>query len=105
MKRTLLFLVTLMIAAMLLAVLPLHGEEAIYEDVVRLHVLAASDTAADQNEKIAVRDAILSSYGEQLTSCSSADEAKQMLGARMADLEGVAQNEHNNTADCYRHCK
>ena len=86
MKRTLLFLLSLLLAAMLLAVLPLHGEEAIYDGVVRLHVLAASDTAADQNEKIAVRDAILAEYGDLLTSCRDSDEAKALLGEKLEDV-------------------
>ena len=54
----------LLFAGILLAVCPVAGEEAIYSDVIRLHVLAASDSDEDQADKIAVRDAILSGYGE-----------------------------------------
>lgn len=35
------------------------GEAAVYQNVIRLHVLANSDTEADQTVKLAVRDAIL----------------------------------------------
>ena len=37
-------------------VLPIHGEEKIYESVVRLHVLANSDSEEDQSLKLKVRD-------------------------------------------------
>ena len=32
----------------LFSILPIHGEQEIYESVVRLHVLANSDTDEDQ---------------------------------------------------------
>ncbi|MBQ5834085.1 MAG: stage II sporulation protein R, partial [Clostridia bacterium] len=38
---------------------PVHGEAQIYESVVRLHVLANSDSEEDQSLKLEVRDAVL----------------------------------------------
>ena len=35
-------------AAAVIGALPLHGEEQLYDRVIRLHVIAASDTAEDQ---------------------------------------------------------
>ena len=56
--------IPILLAAFLVAACPVSGEESIYRDVIRLHVLAASDSTEDQNDKIAVRDAILSEYGD-----------------------------------------
>ena len=42
-------------------------QRGIADGVVRFHVLANSDTAADQNLKLDVRDAVLASFGEKLS--------------------------------------
>ena len=41
------------------SILPVNGETEIYDDMIRLHVLAASDSEEDQNLKLKVRDAVL----------------------------------------------
>ena len=51
--------VLIVAAAMLMSYLPVHGEEKVYENVIRLHVIANSDKDADQADKLAVRDAVL----------------------------------------------
>ena len=75
--------ICLLLATLLLAALPVEGEEAIYADVIRLHIIAASDTEEDQTLKLAVRDAVLSVYGSALTSysdrVSAAEAAREML--------------------------
>jgi len=43
----------------LLQFLPINGEEQIYDNMIRLHVLANSDSEEDQNLKLKVRDALL----------------------------------------------
>lgn len=48
-------LLTLVVTDLLLPM----GEEKVYDSVIRLHVLANSDTEADQAVKLAVRDVIL----------------------------------------------
>ena len=47
-------------AVIVLSVLPVNGEEKIYSDLVRLHVIANSDSDEDQALKLKVRDAVLS---------------------------------------------
>lgn len=47
-------------AVIVLSVLPVNGEEKIYSDLVRLHVIANSDSDEDQALKLRVRDAVLS---------------------------------------------
>ena len=47
--------------------------------LVRLHVIAASDSAADQAEKLAVRDAVLRCLTPKLRHAESASEARQII--------------------------
>src|SRR5699024_4696120 len=54
-------------------------QRGIADGVVRFHVLANSDTAADQNLKLDVRDAVLASFGEKLEGCSSKGESMALL--------------------------
>ena len=44
--------------------LPVNGEEELYNKILRLHVLANSDSDTDQSLKLKVRDAILSELEE-----------------------------------------
>lgn len=60
MKRTLIFCVSFLLISALSCILPVHGEEKIYDSVIRLHVIANSDSEYDQSVKLAVRDGILS---------------------------------------------
>ncbi len=43
----------------IMSVLPVNGETEIYSDMIRLHVLANSDSEEDQALKLKVRDAVL----------------------------------------------
>ncbi len=72
MKRVCLYALGLVFCFVFLAAMPIEGEAAIYEDVIRLHILAASDSEEDQADKLAVRDAILATYGEELAAPSEA---------------------------------
>ncbi|MBQ3263395.1 MAG: stage II sporulation protein R [Oscillospiraceae bacterium] len=47
--------------------------------LVRLHVIAASDSAADQAEKLAVRDAVLRCLTPKLNGAESAGEARKII--------------------------
>ena len=71
--------VFLLLAALFLAVCPAAGEEGIYRDVIRLHILAASDDEGDQADKIAVRDAILSEYGDLFRTFADREAAEAAL--------------------------
>ena len=64
------------LALFLFLVLPVAGEEQVYEEVLRLHVLADSDSSDDQNAKIAVRDAILALTEGEMLCFSSLVEAE-----------------------------
>ena len=55
---------SVLVAFLILSVLPVNGEEDIYSDMIRLHVLAHSDEEDEQQLKLKVRDAILAKVTE-----------------------------------------
>lgn len=71
--------------------LPVHGEEAVYGAVIRLHVLANSDSEQDQADKLAVRDAVLALAAEKTGDCATRDEAEQLLTTLIPQLEACAK--------------
>ena len=72
-------------------ILPIHGEEKIYESVVRLHVLANSDSEEDQALKLTVRDAILAYTSPKVIDSASREEAIEILENELAEIEKIAE--------------
>ena len=89
-KRFYVAIVILLIAMMALSFLPVHGERDIYDTVVRLHVLANSDTEEDQALKLRVRDAVLAASAPMVQDCTTQAEAVEALTAHLNDLEAAA---------------
>ena len=65
------------------------ADESIYGDVVRLHVIANSDTEADQNLKLEVRDFVLAKHGEALAAYKTKEEALCAAEAMLGSIEAV----------------
>lgn len=67
------------------------GESTDWQDhLIRLHVVANSDSAADQAEKLEVRDAILTETEAILNGASNAAEARNLLTEALPRLECAA---------------
>ncbi len=77
----------LLLATVLMAALPTEAEGRIYEDTVRLHILANSDSEEDQTVKICIRDRLLSAYGETLSGYEGAEEAAAAMQALLPRIE------------------
>ena len=84
-------IVVLLLSLMALSFLPVHGEQEIYDTVVRLHVLANSDSEEDQALKLTVRDAVLAATAPLVENCTTRAEAIETLNAHLADLEAEAE--------------
>lgn len=97
MKKTTVLL-TLLLLLLLGAVLlfPVHGESEIYDSVVRLHVLANSDSEEDQAVKLQVRDAVLSVTTPLLADCGSAEEAEALLRENFPAIQTAAEETLRN---------
>ena len=76
---------------MVLAAIPTEAEAGIYEDTVRLHILAHSDEKEDQEVKIYIRDQLLSTYGDQLSGYKDAKEAEAALSSLLPEIEDFSE--------------
>lgn len=91
MKTIALSLFTALLIVFLVIALPVNGEEAVYEDVVRLHVLPASDSAEDQTLKVLVRDVVLTEYGETLSAFKTKEEAEAYLEKSLPNIQKTVE--------------
>ena len=83
-------LLVVVIGVLITSVAAQNTQAALSEKVVRLHVLANSDTEEDQNLKLMVRDAILEHTEQLLKSTESRKEAEALLRGQLLELEQVA---------------
>ncbi len=91
-KLTVLTAVSLAVGLCATAVWGAHRtQERLAEKLIRLHVIANSDSEADQALKIQVRDAILREAEEILTVCADLDEAEEQLGAALERMAAAAE--------------
>jgi stage II sporulation protein R len=65
--------------------------EDIRQSVLRLHVIAASDTDADQALKLKVRDAVLTAGADIFDGSVNVDNAIEKLTPRLHELESAAE--------------
>ena len=90
MKKTLLPIITILIASLFIAVMPTDAEAAIYQDTVRLHILANSDNTEDQTLKLKLRDAVLEEYGQSLSAFESVSDAEKELSDKLSEVKSFA---------------
>lgn len=90
-KKILTVLITLTLLITTLAVLPVHGESEIYSNVLRLHVIANSDSEDDQNLKLLVRDAVLAEAQNLLCNVYDRAKAEETVMQNIEILRSVAE--------------
>ena len=83
--------VLVLVCFLAISVLPIHGEEGIYDNVIRFHVLANSDTEEDQALKLRVRDAVLAYCAPILGQCQSLEEAIEMVTSLTDEIQSIAE--------------
>ena len=91
MKRTAKIAAYLLIITLLISVMPTDAEANIYEDTIRLHILANSDSREDQELKIVVRDGVLNEFGERLRLAGSFDKAEELCESLIPEIEEYAE--------------
>ncbi len=90
MKKTIDFIlntVLVLAVTLLIAAIPTEAEAAIYDDTVRLHILANSDSERDQGLKLEIRDRVLAEYGDILASSGSKENAVEEIEKRKDEIE------------------
>ncbi len=90
-KRVLILSICAAFLLMGIGLLPVHGEAEIYDSVVRLHVLANSDSEEDQALKLQVRDAVLQITVPLMEDCPTQEEALVRLEAEREQLCAAAE--------------
>ncbi len=86
MKRLFFYILTLLVCVTLIAVFPVSGEDELYGGVIRLHILANSDSEEDQTLKLKVRDYVLKNYSENIYSYRNIDDAMENTGKIVGDI-------------------
>ncbi len=90
-KSVLIYVPILLFLTVFLAAMPISGEEALYNDVIRLHILAASDSEEDQRNKLAVRDAVMREYGAAFSACRTRAEAAALAEEYIPAIQALAE--------------
>ncbi len=93
MKKILAFCISVMVIVIMLGLMPIHGEAEVYDSVVRLHVLANSDSEEDQALKLKVRDAVLNEVSEifEDINCDNINDAINIIEANFDNISCVAE--------------
>ena len=73
-------------------------QSALADKVVRLHVIAASDSAEDQRVKLEVRDALLAYLTPRLEAVSGAQDAAAVIAAASGELQRIAETASGGSA-------
>ena len=98
-------IVTVFFALSLFAVntfMPIHGEEKIYDSVLRLHVIANSDSEEDQALKLKVRDRVLFESERLIGDADGRDSAVLALQNALPYLTECAQEVVDENGFDYR---
>lgn len=68
----------------------LRDRQYLDQELIRLHVVANSDTEADQSIKLQVRDAIVASLSEGMADIGNVQAAKAYLRENLSKIESIA---------------
>lgn len=84
-----------LLCAMLYGAFQLGGivqdRQALSEDIIRLHVVANSDSQEDQALKLQIRDAVVEDLTQVMASVDTVEEAKEFLGGYLEEIEAIAK--------------
>ena len=74
------------------------------QDMIRLHVVGASNETYDQQIKLLVRDAVLHYMQEDVQTCSNAQQVQEYLLENLDGIEQMANSvlEESGSTDCVR---
>ncbi len=68
----------------------LADRQKLREELIRIHVVANSDSPADQSIKLSVRDAVLDSMKSELANISDVETARHYLQEKLPHIQSVA---------------
>jgi len=86
------FCACVLINSCFFAFMPVNGEQKIYENFIRLHIIANSDGEKDQELKLEVRDFILEDVANLTKDCKNANEAAEKIRGGLNYIEIKAKD-------------
>lgn len=94
MRKVFGIMIPAMMIAFIVAVIPFFNScQELSEDVMRVHILANSDSAADQSLKLSVRDRVLEHCSAYFDDCEDKNEAMAVTEEHLDEIEKVAEKE------------
>ena len=82
--------VFILLAAAVYMITLVRDRAALNDQILRLHVVANSDSEADQAVKLKVRDAVIGELEQATTNVESKAEAERLVREKLSDLEWIA---------------
>ncbi len=95
MKYLVIFTALILACCLCCGFMPSEEDMEIYENTVRLHVIANSDSEHDQSVKLSVRDSVLTELNVLLENAQTQEEAMAIIEANLERLRAVC----NETLD------
>ena len=86
------FTVLVLLMTVCSAAFPVNGEVDLYDKLIRLHVLANSDSEEDQALKLKVRDAVLDYTNDVISGCPDISEAKQIIEQNKDEIQKICED-------------
>ena len=77
---------------LLVTLLPLAGADNLYDSVIRIHVLANSDSPSDQEKKLLVRDEVLRYAKDHYDTKMTRGEAEKLYREDLDEIRLLAEN-------------
>ena len=94
MRRFFYLLIPVLVIAVIVSALPFYNScKELYDDVLRLHIIADSDSAADQSLKLSVRDRVIRECAGFYKDCGSKASAMEITAAHLREIERAAESE------------
>ncbi len=81
-----------LVFSLLSAALATETRDGIKEKIIRLHVIANSDSEEDQKLKLSVRDKVLTLADELTKDCSTIEETKEVISSNLENFEILAED-------------
>ncbi len=79
------------ICAVIMTLLPTSDDGMIYDNMIRLHVIAASDSEEDQSLKLKVRDTVLECIGDKIEGTTKKSDAQEKIVTMTGEIEACAE--------------
>lgn len=92
MKKTLSVTALCLVLVILISISFCKTERNLSDNLLRMHIIANSDSKADQQTKLKVRDSILNEMGKELSSFPTASYAKVNVSKKLDKIKTIAQN-------------